>query len=157
MGVINRVVDPNRRMMRQHPFDVWRVLVALQFRNRMINEDDRFYNSYQVAQVLYSNFDDLSLADQNRVVRLKLDCAFYCLKNSPFAEEEKERKEIRDRFGFRDISFEGKGNLRARHVFNFAGYNRENRLRATRDSLDRDWGMYIVRRGAVDRYLRKFG
>jgi hypothetical protein len=159
MGVINRKIDPNRKMLRQHPYDVWRVLYALRLRELALGEDHTFYSPEDIARVLYTNFDDLRPQDRERVLSLKLDCPLRCLKNSCFAEEEKIKRDIRDRFGsLIDIAYDGQNRYRARsNVFNIAGWRRSSMLESTRSSLDDTWGIYIGRRGAVDRYLRYSG
>jgi hypothetical protein len=159
MGVINRKVDPSRRMMRQHPYDVWRAFYALRMRDRLIccgDYDGEWYSVEDVARVLYINFDDLRESDQKRVIQQKLESSLCCLKSSVFIEEYKVARHVKDRDGFTvDCVMDGQGVYRARlNVFNLHGWSREMKLDSVRDDLDRKWGIILGRHGAIERYMR---
>lgn len=158
MGIINRKVDPNRNMQRQHPFDVWRALVALQMRDMMIDEKENlFYPPEMIAKVLYVNFDDLRPHDQHRVIERKLIWALKCLCYSVHAEEDKTRRMIPDRYGGPpEVTYEHKNVFRARHIFNIPGWRRSTMLEATKESIDRQWGLYLGRAGAVDAFIHRW-
>lgn len=154
MGVINRKIDPNRRMQRQHPYDVWRALNAMRMRDMALNQDLAFYTPEDIARVLYINFDDLMPMDRTRVLTFKLSCSIRCLAGTCFAEEKTNYKHIEDRWGYREVIAQGEGTYRARdNVFNIAGWTRQMMLDSTRSGIDRDWARYIGRRGAFVDYL----
>lgn len=137
-------------MQRQHPYEVYRALLALRLRDQAICGELVYYTPREIAQVLYTNFDDLLPMDQNRVMQFKLDCPLRCLKYSTFVEEHTLPRRVNDYFGnLTDIVRDGQGSYRAReNVFNLSGWTRKQMLDATEDALDRDWAMYINRRGA---------
>lgn len=149
MRPIGRKIDPNRRMQRQHPFDVYRVLLALRLRDQLTSGELAYYTSREIAQVLYTNFDNLLTMDQNRVMQFKLDCPLRCLKNSTFVEEHTLPRLVKDYFGnLTGMVRDGQGSYRAReNIFNIRGWKRQQILDATEDSLDRDWSRYINRCG----------
>jgi hypothetical protein len=148
MRPIGRKIDPNRRMNRQHPFDVWRALVALQLRDRFIGVEDYFYEPTDIARVLYTNFDDLLPRDRQRVIVFKMSCPIRCLRYTCFVEEFKTFCRKFDRWG-NDLGsgWEDHNRFRARHVFNIKGISRQQMFDYTYDALDKDWGKYIGRRG----------
>lgn len=149
MGVINRKIDPNRRLQRQHPYDVYRALLALRLRDQALGQEEAFYTPEDIARVLYINYDDLLSRDRERVLYFKLDCALRCLKNTCFVEEHTVSSRVNDYLGhLTDIVRIGQNTYRASsNVFNISGWTRQQTLDATRDGLDRDWGIYIGRRG----------
>lgn len=163
MGPIGRKIDVNRRMQRQHPFDVWRAFYALRMRDRLSwhwdhdgDPDGKWYSTIDIARVLYTNFDDLREGDQRHVVQQKLDSSIRCLNSSVFIEEHQIPRRIKDRYGVTiDCIMEGQGVYRARpNVFNINGWPRDLKLDSVRDDLDRKWGIILGRQGAIQRYMR---
>lgn len=156
MGIINRRVDPHRKMLRQHPYDVYRALEAMRLRSILADDDpNRYYDPNQIATVLYSNFHELHEDHQKRVIQLKLNCALTLLKDSCFVEEDTVTKHLKDRWNYSEVIRQGLGIYRARpNIFNMAGWDRKTQMDSTRHALDRTWGIVLGRPNAVRNYLR---
>jgi len=149
MGIINRKVDPDRRLQRQHPYDVWRALFAMRLRDRMLGQEEAFYSPEQIAAVLYVNFDDLRPTDRTRVIYFKLHLPLAYLRRSLYAEIDQESRYSRMRsmdLGY-PLGIPNSETFRARDsVFKIKGFPLSTMLDFTRSSMDKEWGYYIGRR-----------
>jgi len=142
-----RKVDPWRRMNRTHPYDIWGTLYRLAAYEKIKGEPPAFYTPAQIAALLFTNFNDLSDYDKQRVIRCKIDYALLFLRISHYITEDWEMpKADSDRpWHNPEPIYKKTYRVGSRGVFHIDGWSPDQVKRTTFSVMDEHWGKWIGR------------
>lgn len=147
------VVDPNKRMLRTHPFYIWRALHRFRVMDRLRGEEGAYHSPEEIAGVLFSNWADLEPFQRRKVVTAKIDFPLLFLKHKLiWVEEETTQVENPDRWDreYRPLVDKGINHFRAKPG-PFLNWDCElfEPMETSWNCLDEEWGYWTGRR---DRY-----
>jgi hypothetical protein len=153
-------------MQHTHPFYIWQVLMRFRTMDKLIGVEHQWRSQSDIARQLFSNFDDLSEYEQERVIFSKIRYPMVCLKSGHYVEERFELVDNPEYYKGRtwlDRQIQkGQNEWRARpHAFgDWEFYSVEQRQQTTAEHIDESWRRFTGQMNKYDkaeRWLKKRG
>lgn len=151
-----RPVDPYRRLNRTHPYDIWGTLYRIAAYEKVKDLPAAFYTPEQIAALLFTNWNELSEAQQARVVAVKVSFGIAFLKVGRYISEDYELVRPEPDREWREPTVVNKGTYRVGHrgTFHIEGWSPDQVKMITFSSMDDHWGKWIGRRSFdISKYL----
>jgi hypothetical protein len=163
--VKSRKVDPLKRMQHTHPFYIWQVLMRFRTMDKLHGDESKFRTPAEIAAQLFSNFEELSESDQQRVISAKLVYPMACLRCNHLLEERTEKvanpdynqyyakTSIEYRLSVPEMIDKGVNEFRAKPgaFGDWEYYSVEERQQATAEHLDESWRRFTGQPNKYDR------
>jgi hypothetical protein len=149
---VAKVVRVSYRAKREHPYLIWKTLISLRVMDKLQGKPERFYETDDIANVLYSNWPELNEHEREVVRFTKLRFSLSFLSGRSYILEEIERVKLRKYTVYDLDHYEDRhlGRWKAREsIFSSIYDTREAAEEATREVMDSFWGLWINRKGAV--------
>lgn len=145
-------VNPYKRLIYTHPYFVWSALRRFQVMDKLSGQDQQYRDPAEIASVLFSNWLELSEAQQGLVISCKIDFPLAFLRSQRIWVSEEFKLVANPHRWERDYKPKieqplnrWRSKLGPWFGSDTRGFTDEHMHRFSYESMDRDWGHWTGR------------
>lgn len=139
-------IDPRRRLRSANPFHVWHILQRHAVFVKLSDSSDHFLSNSQIAERLFSNWNELSEYDQTYVIAMKLYAPLSMLVNRGYI--------VKDTASENEFQI---SRWKLHDLFDFLRESGSEQFLSTMAfTIDHQWGDYTGRNVRQARLMEKY-